>query len=508
MVSLAAVRGRRWHMPYLAPAALRGIALVGAVLVVAVALSWLPLQAAAAFVLGVPLVLLILLHPLLGLLLLVPVIPFSPLVSVHVGGVSVGIMEALLGLTLAAWLLRMATRRQIVIPRAPLVLPWLLWLAAMLLSWTQALSITSALSETVKWVEMLAIYLFVAANLQRRHLPWLLLALVAAGAAQAALGLFQFTTRTGPEGFLIFDGRYLRAYGTFQQPNPYAGYLGLTLPLAFSVALWGVETLRDRTRAAARPWLFLVPAAASVLILGAAYASQSRGAWIGIAAALTAATVVRSRRAAAWFGALAVAAALAGALGAAQLVPARVVQRFADVLPISQVPDIATAEVTDANFPAIERLAHWQAATTMWRDHPWLGVGMGNYPAVYPAYAIGRWHDPLGHAHNYYLNVGAETGLFGLLAYALFWLAAFWLAVRAVRAAHGLARAAAVGGLGVMVALSLHNGVDNLFVQGMYLHVAVILGMLATLLSQPTSEVLPTPGVRLTTVVRPPNQFN
>ena len=150
------------------------LALIGAVLVVAVALSWLPLQAAAAFVLGLPLVLLILLHPLLGLLLLVPVIPFSPLVSVHIGGVSVGGMEALLALTLAAWLLRMATRRQIVIPRAPLVLPWLLWLGAILLSWTQALSIGSALSETVKWVEMLAVYLFVAANLQRRHLPWLL----------------------------------------------------------------------------------------------------------------------------------------------------------------------------------------------------------------------------------------------------------------------------------------------------------------------------------------------
>ena len=44
----------------------------------------------------------------------------------------------------------------------------------------------------------------------------------------------------------------MRAYGTFQQPNPYAGYLGLTLPLAFSVALWGVETLRDRARAAAQ----------------------------------------------------------------------------------------------------------------------------------------------------------------------------------------------------------------------------------------------------------------
>lgn len=171
------------------------------------------------------------------------------------------------------------------------------------------------------------------------------------------------------------------------------------------------------------------------------------------------------------------------ALGAFQTLSPVVIERFSDALTALSIPDIATAEVTDANFAAIERLAHWQAALDMWRDHLWLGVGFGNYAVVYPAYAIGRWLDPLGHAHNYYLNVAAETGLAGLLAYALFWTAAFGMGWAAVRRSTGYQRAVAAGGVGVLVHLSTHNLVDNLFVQGMYLHIAIVLGLLCLLCS-------------------------
>ena len=213
-------------------------------------------------------------------------------------------------------------------------------------------------------------------------------------------------------------------------------------------------------------------------MLAALYASQSRGAWIGFAAAVVVVSLVRGGRTAAVFALAVTVLATVGALGGFRLLPSIVVQRFSDVLPVAGIPNIAIAEVTDANFAAIERLAHWQAALAMWRDHPWLGVGFGNYAAVYPAYAVGRWLDPLGHAHNYYLNVGAEAGLVGLLGYGLFWLSALGLGWQAVRRSGGFQRAIAAGGLGVLVHLTVHNGLDNLFVQGMYLHVSIVLGLL------------------------------
>jgi putative inorganic carbon (HCO3(-)) transporter len=456
---------------------------LGIILIFGGILAWLPLPFAVPLTAGTLLLLLILLHPTIGLLLLVPVIPFSPLVSVQVGGFSVGGMEALLALILAAWALRMASQGQMILPTAPLVVPWLLWLAACLLSWTQALSLGAALSETVKWVEMLALYLFVVAVVGQRHIPWLLTAFLVAALAQAALGVYQSFMRVGPEGFLIFEGQMLRAYGTFRQPNPYAGYLGLTLPMAYSICLWGIGNVIAwvRTPRLGQILGFGLAIASLGGIAVAMYASQSRGAWLSAVMAILITSFARSKRAAVIFGFLLSALLIVVALGAADLLPTSVVQRFAEIIPTLQVPNIATAEVTDANFPMIERLAHWQAALNMWRDHLWLGVGLGNYPVIYPLYAIGRWRDALGHAHNFYLNVAAETGLVGLLLYGALWFSIFWFSWRAIRMTQGLQRAVAVGILGTLVALSVHNFVDNLFVQGMYLHVVIILGILAVL---------------------------
>ncbi|HEX9923467.1 MAG TPA: O-antigen ligase family protein, partial [Anaerolineae bacterium] len=123
-------------------------------------------------------------------------------------------------------------------------------------------------------------------------------------------------------------------------------------------------------------------------------------------------------------------------------------------------------------------------AREMWRDNPWFGVGFGNYAVVYPAYAVGRWLDPLGHAHNYLLNIGAETGLLGITAYLIFWIFTFVVLFLGVRRNRGFYRAVAAGGLGIMVHLHVHNLFDNLYVQGMYLHVAIMLALVSIIFNQ------------------------
>src|SRR5262249_44305318 len=79
--------------------------------------------------------------------------------------------------------------------------------------------------------------------------------------------------------------------------------------------------------------------------------------------------------------------------------------------------DVLAGQVNDANFSTVERLAHWIAGLRMFAAHPLLGVGAGNYSAAYAAYAFRAWPEPLGNAHNYYINVAAETGICGLLAF-------------------------------------------------------------------------------------------
>jgi hypothetical protein len=137
-------------------------------------------------------------------------------------------------------------------------------------------------------------------------------------------------------------------------------------------------------------------------------------------------------------------------------------------------------EVTDANFAVLERMAHWQAAITMWTEHPWLGVGIGNYATAYPRYALPLWPLALGHAHNYYLNIAAEAGILGLAAY-LFLLGTVLVTVwRAARRYFGWWWGVALGVLGVVVHLAVHSLFDNLYVHGMYLNLGILLGVIAT----------------------------
>jgi O-antigen ligase len=175
-------------------------------------------------------------------------------------------------------------------------------------------------------------------------------------------------------------------------------------------------------------------------------------------------------------------AALAGLLGGVSLIPHQVVQRATGFISLvgglDTSRDLQSIEVTDANYANLERLAFWRAAAEIWSDHLWLGAGIGNYQAAYPHYSLPKWRTSLGHAHNYYLNIAAETGLLGLLAYLTLWIAvACRLAARTLRTRSVYARALALGALGIVVHASVHNIVDNLWVHHMYVHTAIILGL-------------------------------
>ncbi|MEJ2735336.1 MAG: hypothetical protein P8189_17530, partial [Anaerolineae bacterium] len=64
-----------------------------------------------------------------------------------------------------------------------------------------------------------------------------------------------------------------------------------------------------------------------------------------------------------------------------------------------------------------------------------------------------------------------------LTAYLFLWGAALLAIWRTTRRATGWHWGVALGVLGVLVHLSVHNFFDNLYVHGMYLHVAILLGM-------------------------------
>lgn len=452
------------------------------------ALIALPLSSALALIGGALGALALLRWHELALYLAIVAVPFGTWLPIPLGVGNLTAVDLAVALLLALWFARMSVvERGITIRFPPLTFPFALFLFAALVSLTGARSLPFALKELTKWVEMFALYVYVANNLDATKLKRALAVMLVAGSAEAAIGIYQFLFRWGPKGFLLF-GDYIRAFGTFEQPNPFAGYLALILPIALGVVLgplFQVQSFRLFLRRTLNLQLEILTLAfaalALVTMLVAALMSWSRGAWLGIAAGLLVTVIVQNRRAFIVTILAAFVVTFIVLLSSSNLIPDVIAARLAGIADYFGVFDVRGVKVDDANYAVVERMAHWQAAGEMLLAQPAFGVGIGNYAVVYPAFALPRWDDPLGHAHNYYLNVAAETGLVGLGAYLLLWGAAFGQGWRAVRGARGEWQSIAAGLLGMLVALSAHNLFDNLFVHGMAAQVGIGLGMLAVI---------------------------
>ncbi len=496
-------------------------------LIAAIVAGWvltaLPPLEGAALVLLVATVVGTLIEPFVGLGAALFVGPLKGYLSAEVPTIPAQVGHVFVVLALGSWLMRLLAERDIRISRvrSPLFLPLMGFLGAALLSMWDGVGVAShGLHELVKWVEILILFVFVkehlgtGAGLARgllhsdrapgsltQRARALIVMLLGSGLLQAAIGIWQFRLRgEGPEHFQILGGDLFRAYGTFEQPNPYAGYVGLTAALGVGVvAALAWEQLekggyrvtqqshalkhKSTSRQTCTPsvgWpLCLFSTVASLTMIPALVVSWSRGGWLGFGAAVLVMASALPRKAAR--GLLLVAVLISAGIGLhiSGRLPASVTARLTTFVKDVRLEDVRGVAINDANYAVIERLAHWQTALDMFRHRLWTGVGFGCYEAAYHAFALINWPMALGHAHNIYLNLAAEVGLIGLTFYVLLWGVLFWQAWAVTRRAEGLTRGIGIGLLGAWTHLSVHHLLDNLYVNNVHLHIAVLLGLAA-----------------------------
>ena len=419
-------------------------------------------------------VVLSLIQPLVALPLLLFAVPFGGLTRGSSGDTSTelsfGAAELLVALLTLAWLARGVRRRELNVRAGAIVVATLAMIGLALLSIGYAEDRPAAIKESLKWLELL-IALVIVVDLAReaRAARWVIGAMLVAGAAEATYGAIQFVTDSGPGAFQIQGA--LRAFGHFDQPNPFAGYLTMILPLAVCMGL---------TRTNPTPFRWLSLAAAALIATGIGL-SQSRGAWLGAAVAAACLLLAWSRFTRRLLIPGALGGALALALAISGLLPPAIFDRLAQTIEYFGVFDVRTVEVTSENWAIVERMAHWQAGWYMFLAHPWLGVGAGNYGQAYPDYFVGTWRDALGHAHNYYLNILAELGLIGgatlLLLLGLAFRQLGGALVGSEGRLHNFWRAVLAGAFGGLVVFCVHNMFDSLFVHSVNIQVGVLLGL-------------------------------
>ncbi len=379
---------------------------------------------------------------------------------------------------------RIALRKPVLTHQRNIVLSAILCLCAVfaLGSWTSA-SQSAWLREWLKWV-LMALFVWQITISEQFHWTWLVFALLVAATANALVGLYIFFGGSGADHLAIL-GRFFRAFGSFGQPNPFAGFMGLMLPLALMGAYVQFAAMLSQYQKQQRiHWhslrLLLCFGLCAGLLGAALLASWSRGAWLGTAVSAAVMLFALPKRAATGLAAALGLALLTAGLWLGGLLPQSLVNRLtASADDFLRMEDIRGVDISPTNYAVVERVAHWQAALNMAQSKPILGVGLGNYEVVYDKYRLINWQAPLGHAHNFYLNTLAETGIVGLAAYLCFWLAVFLVTWRARAHPDSFARATAIGLLGSWTYLAVHSIFDNLFVNNLFLHIGVLLGMLA-----------------------------
>jgi O-antigen ligase len=214
-----------------------------------------------------------------------------------------------------------------------------------------------------------------------------------------------------------------RAFGPFVNPDHFAAYLNLILPLALA-GTW-CQTLLSRSRWRPPESLRVMCFAAATVLTAAIALSLSRGGWM--AALLAGSAVIwlalhlhmRTQGAGprnwARITGVASVAVLVGllalsALYTAPTAPAAVSARLTETL---EEPDFNS------------RLTFWKDSLPLIRDFPLLGIGLGGFQDIFPRYQSPPWNPTsVREAHNDYLELAADAGIVGVAILAWFFVAA------------------------------------------------------------------------------------
>ncbi len=272
-------------------------------------------------------------------------------------------------------------------------------------------------------------FLLVNALRSRREVFVAARAIVAAGALMGFLVVLQQILGPTTHGMWGFgqleisaenlDRVQQRLAGPIGEKNRFAQILAVLIPLAAGLAI----TAHARQR-----WLYW---AATVLIFAGVVLTFSRGTLVALVLVIPFALLFRLLRLRHL-----VVAALGGALLLAVAPFMTAMPYFADrVASIGEVV-LQSAGLTPGGFRNADgatrgRVTSMQATGLLFLDYPLLGAGPGMASQYYAEYAQlvgGKVRATTRRAHSLYLEVAAETGMIGLLAF----LATVWVVLHAV----------------------------------------------------------------------------
>lgn len=264
----------------------------------------------------------------------------------------------------------------------------------------------------------------------RRRIVWLIIAI---GGGISVYGLFQYFGLFSHSWWI--PKRFLAA--TYVNHNHFAGYLELLIPVAAAVLT---------ARSVQKSILSGIALIGALVPMAAAFAlTQSRGAWVSLGCSLLVMLLAMVWQAKSHARVMVI--LVLAIVAVVSLV------YFAGDMMSSRVATItAAAEGDDVSGG---RFRIWQGAVGMIKERPLIGVGIGDFDHGFYRYRPPGFNARAVYAHNDYLHMAAEMGIFAPLL--MIWL--FAVIIREGFRKRGRSPYAFGCAIGVL-SLALHGTVD------------------------------------------------
>ncbi len=410
-------------------------------------------------------------EPQIGWLLIVFFLPFERVPTIDMGGINIKINTILGLITLLAWILAlMANSNKYKVQPNALAIPLTLFAGAMILSLTQAVNFNRALVVLI-FIIFTMFLAVLAVNMvkSKEDLQKTMVVIFFSAFIAGAFGLFQFGGDIVglPRSITLLKEGYTKAIFGFpriqafsMEPLYYANYL--LIPICVGIAL-----IFNRAEPIKRWWLIGLV----MLLLINFILTVSRGGYLGLVGSLAILTIFMFRKIFTWrtilIGVLTVGIVGYGVLFALSKGDYHATNQF-------------ISHVTLADFSQGEsiqgRLATFKRAMVAYNQSPILGIGIGNYgpwAKYYPsAPPKGGWDI----VNNQFLELLAETGLVGTIAFGFLILILILRTFSALKYAKDLfLRSVLIGLLAALLGILIqYNFMSTLYI----IHVWVAIGLL------------------------------
>ncbi len=349
------------------------------------------------------------------------------------------------------WLLHRLARGQF-LTRTPVDLVLLFLLCTLPVGWWAAALPELAISHLIKYLASTA-FLYALVNTlagrgrertERGDRPVIWAGVVVLGVTAllsvvSLLGIARTGSKYLPAGVSQAIPRLITAFWNPAgfHPNIVGGFLAMSIPVTAAYA-WSARKGAHR----------LLLGVLLLFELAVLFLTQSRGALLGLGAALMVVAVARNWRWA-WVGGIALVAGLI-AVATMGLQPAL------DLV----VGGLGRSTVQSA----AGRLELFSRAIYMLEDFSFTGIGLGMFPRVlsllYPLFLVGP-DTEIPHAHNILLQAGVDHGIPGLVAYLALLIVLVRLGIQAIRESRGRPwEPLAIGLLAGLIAYLIHGQVD------------------------------------------------